>query len=321
MITLVDQKTRYANVQMETQLDADLPPIWVSATELQQVLLNLLNNSVDAMDSSGGNIHISTQLSDGHITLKIADNGMGIAEANLARIFDPFYTTKPVGQGTGLGLSICYGIIKKLGETSRRKAPKARVQHLPFPCRWPKTNSAVLTLLTNRSQSRNKAVIQTLKEEYLMAYRSSTLVPPSVLLVDDEASFVETLSKRIAKRDLKVSTAFSGPEALEKLKAGGGASNFDVVILDVKMPGMDGLETLAAIKLKHPNVEVIMLTGHATVESAIEGMKAGAFDYLMKPCDIDLLLAKIDRAVVKKREHEEKILQAKAQMIALKRGF
>jgi len=154
-----------------------------------------------------------------------------------------------------------------------------------------------------------------------MAYRSSTLVPPSVLLVDDEASFVETLSKRIAKRNLKVSAALSGSEALDRLKAGGGASNFDVVILDVKMPGMDGLETLAAIKQKHPNMEVIMLTGHATVESAIEGMKAGAFDYLMKPCDIDLLLAKIDRAVVKKREHEEKILQARAQMIALKKGF
>ena len=154
-----------------------------------------------------------------------------------------------------------------------------------------------------------------------MAYRSSTLVPPSVLLVDDEAPFLETLSKRIAKRELKVASASSGQEALDTLKTGDGASNFDVVILDVKMPGMDGLETLAAIKLKHPNLEVIMLTGHATVESAIEGMKAGAFDYLMKPCDIDLLLAKIDRAVVKKREHEEKILQAKAQMIALRRGY
>jgi len=153
-----------------------------------------------------------------------------------------------------------------------------------------------------------------------MAYRSSVLVPPSILLVDDEVSFVETLSKRIAKRELKVSSALSGQEALDTLKTGDGASNFDVVILDVKMPGMDGLETLAAIKLKHPNLEVIMLTGHATVESAIEGMKAGAFDYLMKPCDIDLLMAKIDRAVVKKREHEEKILQAKAQMIALRRG-
>jgi DNA-binding NtrC family response regulator len=147
------------------------------------------------------------------------------------------------------------------------------------------------------------------------------MVPPSVLLVDDEASFVETLSKRIAKRDLKVATASSGSEALDKLKEGGGASGIDVVILDVKMPGMDGMETLAAIKQQHPNVEVIMLTGHATVESAIEGMKAGAFDYLMKPCEIDLLLAKIDKAVRKKRDHEEKILQAKAHMIALRKGY
>ena len=154
-----------------------------------------------------------------------------------------------------------------------------------------------------------------------MTYRFTSLVPPSVMLVDDEVSFVDTLSKRIAKRELKVSVAYSGQEALDKLKEGGGTANCDVIILDVKMPGMDGLETLAAIKQAHPNMEVIMLTGHATVESAIDGMKAGAFDYLMKPCEIDLLLAKIDRATMKKREHEEKIIQAKAQMIALIKGY
>ena len=154
-----------------------------------------------------------------------------------------------------------------------------------------------------------------------MTYRFTSLVPPSVMLVDDEVSFVDTLAKRIAKRELKVSVAYNGQEALDKLKAGGSSSNFDVIILDVKMPGMDGLETLTAIKQAHPNMEVIMLTGHATVESAIEGMKAGAFDYLMKPCEIDLLMAKIDRAAMKKREHEEKILQAKAHMIALQRGY
>ena len=153
-----------------------------------------------------------------------------------------------------------------------------------------------------------------------MTYTSSTIVPPSILLVDDEAAFAEALARRIIKRGLKVSMVFNGPDALCKLKIGGGSTNFDVIILDVKMPGMDGLETLGKIKLKHPNLEVIMLTGHATVESAIEGMKAGAFDYLMKPCDIDLLIAKIDRAVVKKREHEEKILEARAQMIALRKG-
>ena len=154
-----------------------------------------------------------------------------------------------------------------------------------------------------------------------MAYKMASMVPPSVLLVDDEVSFTDIMSKRIAKRDLKVLTASSGAEALEKLGKGGGAREFDVVILDVKMPGMDGMQTLAAIKQQHPNMEVIMLTAHATVESAIEGMKAGAFDYLLKPCDMDLLLAKIDRAVRKKRDHEEKILRAKAQMIALQKGF
>lgn len=154
-----------------------------------------------------------------------------------------------------------------------------------------------------------------------MIYRSTTLVPPSVLLVDDEKGFLEALSRRLAKRDLKISVALTGLSALDKLKANGGSSNFDVVILDVKMPGMDGLETLGKIKLEHPNLEVIMLTGHATVESAIEGMKAGAFDYLMKPCDIDLLVAKIDRAVIKKREQEMKILEARAHMIALKKGY
>lgn len=154
-----------------------------------------------------------------------------------------------------------------------------------------------------------------------MNYKSTTLVPPSVLLVDDEAGFLKTLSKRMEKRGMKVSTALSGSEALEKLKSGKGVSNFDVVILDVKMPGMDGLETLSRIKVEHPNLEVVMLTGHATVENAIEGMKGGAFDYLMKPCPIDLLVMKVDRAVIKKREHEGKILEARAHMIALRKGY
>jgi len=145
-------------------------------------------------------------------------------------------------------------------------------------------------------------------------------IPPSVLLVDDEAPFVETMAKRLSKRELAVQTALSGEEALEKL-ADGSSSKIDVVILDVKMPGMDGVETLEKIKAAHPLVEVIMLTGYATIENAIEGMKVGAFDYLMKPCDMDLLMTKIENAVGKKRDHEAKILEAKVQSYALKRGI
>ena len=130
----------------------------------------------------------------------------------------------------------------------------------------------------------------------------------NVLLVDDETPFVETITKRLTKRDLNVSSAGSGREALAKLAA---ATDIEVVILDVKMPGMDGIETLKRIKKSHPLVEVIMLTGHATVESGIEGMKLGAFDYLMKPCDMEILIAKVSAAATKKRAHEEKIIAAR----------
>ena len=139
----------------------------------------------------------------------------------------------------------------------------------------------------------------------------------NVLLVDDEVPFVETMTKRLTKRDLDVSTAFNGQEALDKLEE---TRSIDVVILDVKMPGMDGLETLEKIRKKYPLVEVVMLTGHATVESAIDGMKYGAFDYLMKPCDMDVLLAKVGEAAKKKRSHEEKIIEARIKEITSRRA-
>jgi DNA-binding NtrC family response regulator len=110
-----------------------------------------------------------------------------------------------------------------------------------------------------------------------------------VLLVDDEEDFRTTLANRLRKRKLEVAEAESGKSALNLL----GQGSFDVVVLDVRMPGMDGIETLRQIKTSTPLVEVIMLTGHASVESGIEGMRLGAFDYLMKPCDINDLFNKI----------------------------
>ncbi len=138
-----------------------------------------------------------------------------------------------------------------------------------------------------------------------------------ILLVDDESPFVEALSKRLTMRELQVSIALSGPEALEKLEQD---PSIDVVVLDVKMPGMDGIETLKAIKARYPLIEVIMLTGHATVESAIDGMKVGALDYLMKPCDMDVLMAKVREAKNKKAAQEAKIAEARAMNIYHRRG-
>ena len=128
-----------------------------------------------------------------------------------------------------------------------------------------------------------------------------------VLVVDDEADFLTTLVNRLRKRNLEVSGVASGEKALGLLDN----EPFDVVILDVKMPGMDGVDVLREMKRKWPLVEVIMLTGHASVQSGIEGMKRGAFDYIMKPTDIDDLLDKMRKAFEKKSNHEEKIRQAK----------
>jgi len=139
----------------------------------------------------------------------------------------------------------------------------------------------------------------------------------NVLLVDDEPTFVDVIEKRLKKRDIAVVTAFSGPEALEKLS---GTDQLEVVILDVKMPVMDGIDTLARIRRQYPLVEVILLTAHATIESAIDGMRLGAFDYLMKPCEIEELVGKIEKAADRKRRQEEKILEAAVQEIALRRA-
>lgn len=137
-----------------------------------------------------------------------------------------------------------------------------------------------------------------------------------ILLVDDEVPFVETMIKRLTKREMEMVPAHSGAEALAKLKED---PRIEVVILDVKMPGMDGIETLTEIKKAYPLVEVIMLTGHATVESAIDGMKKGAFDYLMKPSDIEVLVSKVAEAAAKKRRHDEKIIEAQIREITSRR--
>lgn len=123
----------------------------------------------------------------------------------------------------------------------------------------------------------------------------------SVLLVDDEKDFLEVLTKRLRKRKLRLVAANSGAEAIRTVQE----TPIDVVVLDMRMPQMDGLQTLREIKRINPGVEVIMLTGHANVETAVEGMELGAFDYLIKPVDIDELLYKLQDAFKKKAMSEQ----------------
>ena len=141
------------------------------------------------------------------------------------------------------------------------------------------------------------------------------MTAPFIMLVDDEVSFVETMAKRLSMRNMEIISAFSGEDCLEVLKT---HQTLDVIILDVKMPGMNGLEMLKKIKAGFFRTEVIMLTGHATIESGIDGMKLGAYDFLTKPCDIEELVSKVEDATKKKRTHDEKIKDAERKKLLLK---
>jgi len=137
-----------------------------------------------------------------------------------------------------------------------------------------------------------------------------------VLLVDDEEEFLETLSSRLEMRGLKVSAVTSGEQAVTEAKE----QEYDAIVVDLSMPGIDGLETLKRIKANNPNAEIIMLTGHGSIQSGVEAMKLGAGDFLQKPVELSELMAKIGEAkskkmlVLQKQSQEElrKIVKSKS---------
>jgi two-component system NtrC family sensor kinase len=114
-VVAISDKASYTGISINTHLDENIPLIYGSQTEIQQVLLNLINNALYALQKKGGKIDITTRLAGRYVLIIVEDDGPGIPQANLGRIFDPFFTTKPVGEGNGLGLSICFGIIQRMG--------------------------------------------------------------------------------------------------------------------------------------------------------------------------------------------------------------
>jgi DNA-binding NtrC family response regulator len=136
-------------------------------------------------------------------------------------------------------------------------------------------------------------------------------IPIDILIVDDEEDFVEMLSLRLADEGHRVRAAYSGEQGLSLLDE----AECDVVILDIRMPGMDGVTALKAIKKRHPSVEVILLTGHGTIDTAVDGLKAGAFDYVQKPANFDEMLAKLAAARDRKAESDERLRRAEARAL------
>jgi len=136
-------------------------------------------------------------------------------------------------------------------------------------------------------------------------------IPIDILIVDDEKDFVEMLTLRLEDEGHRVRAAFSGDEGLAVLDE----AEYDVVILDIRMPGTDGITALKRIRAQHPVGEVILLTGHGSIDTAVEGLKSGAFDYVQKPARFEELLDKLEAARNRKAEHEERIRRAEARLL------
>ncbi len=138
-----------------------------------------------------------------------------------------------------------------------------------------------------------------------------------LLIVDDEVDFADALAERLEIREFRVTVVYSGPEALKSVEE----REPDVVLLDVEMPGISGIEVLKELKRRHPLVQVIMLTGKATVENAIEGMKLGAHDFLFKPADVEDLDGKIRKAADLKLDQEMRIKEREVKNLLKRMGW
>jgi len=141
-------------------------------------------------------------------------------------------------------------------------------------------------------------------------------IPIDILIVDDEEDFVEMLSLRLTDEGHRVRGASSGEQGLEALAV----REPDVVILDLRMPGMDGMTTLREIRARHPLVETLLLTGHGTIDTAVAGLKAGAYDYLLKPTPFEELLDKLEAARSRKLEQEERVRLAEQRALLRRSG-
>lgn len=143
------------------------------------------------------------------------------------------------------------------------------------------------------------------------------MAPERVLLVDDEVEFVEALAERMRSRGLEVETATSGPEALDRARR----TTFDAVVLDLAMPGMDGIETLRCLLADHPDLQVMLLTGQGTVRNAVEATRLGAIDVFEKPTEVTTLIARIREARAARLARQDRRTQEEIEDILRSRGW
>ncbi len=274
-ITLREYDLKVNNICVHREFGADLPLISGDSHQLQQVFLNILNNAVDAiLESSGhGDIWISTAAENGSLRIEFTDSGPGVKDS--LRVFDPFYTTKPVGKGTGLGLSICYGIIKEHGgEIEVRNSPP---------------RGATFSILLPLSRVEYQAGQRPAADE--------TLALGRVLLVDDEEAVLELEQEILRKHCQEIQVVHSGREAIQALES----NAVDVIVTDLKMPGdVSGSDIYEWVEQNRPELaaRIIFTMSNVREDEARALLEKSGCPSVQKPFHIEEFLGAIRRALL-----------------------
>ena len=269
----------FAKTCKEVQIHEDLHDgLWaakVDGKQIEQVLMNVLVNAWHAMPG-GGDLYVETAnvnlgpetlepygLQPGpFVRIRIRDTGVGMDEETRQRVFQPFFTTREVGQGTGLGMASAYGIVQQHG--------------------------GLIYVESRKGQGTTCSIC-------LRALPEKTAATHTILLVDDEDIILETSGELLKKLGYKVISAQSGPEALDLFQSQW--KEIDLVILDLVMPGMDGGQVFDALKAIHPEAKCLLSTGHSLEGRAGDVMKQGCAGHIQKPFDLETLSSKVRNAL------------------------
>lgn len=258
--------------EIKVELDlGSVPLVRGNAHELSQVVNNLVFNAVDAM-AGGGTLSLRTGMRDGAVTLEVADTGIGMDEETCRRLFEPFFTTK--AQGQGLGTSIVHSIITRHGGT-------ITVTSTP--------GAGTTFVIALRPHADGVSAVSPVCHPA----RKDATVPARILLIDDDDSVRETLEAALVCGGHTVEAFAHAQPALEVLTRG----RFDVVVTDLTMPHITGLDVARAVKRDHPGLPVVLLTGWAVERDDQEARDAGVSHILAKPCPIEELLRTVSAAI------------------------
>jgi two-component system NtrC family sensor kinase len=281
-VEILAYQMRTSNIEVITQLDPNLPSTEVDSHQMQQVFLNIINNARQAMEANQdkGTLRVKTECVDGRVRVTFTDNGPGIPEENLKKIFNPFFTTKEVGKGTGLGLSLCYGIVSEHGGTITPYSQEG--QGATFVIDLPVTRSAA-------TEAEKKATVP------LPAQSTREGIGKRVLVIDDEDSILQMIREALMRNGYRVDIARDGEAGLQRMNQ----YHYDLALCDWKMPGLNGQQIFEKLHADNPEMSrrLIFITGDVVNEKTQEFLRTRDKVCLSKPFTLVEFRSAINRVM------------------------